>query len=143
MPMRIVLRAVLTDVPYVLSTQLGILPREATPARSSPVCCGPGWARRPPTRPDRDGTGADRAARSAAIRAELRGAADPARAPQMQAYMKSTMPYLGVPLPVTRRIARRGRRRAPAGRRRRAARPAPPSCGGPPSTARSVTPQPN
>jgi AcrR family transcriptional regulator len=28
--MRIVLRAVLTDVPYVLSTQLGILPREAT-----------------------------------------------------------------------------------------------------------------
>ena len=30
--MRIVLRAVLTDVPYVLSTQLGILPREATTA---------------------------------------------------------------------------------------------------------------
>ncbi len=28
--MRIVLRAVLTDVPYVLSTQLGILPRETT-----------------------------------------------------------------------------------------------------------------
>jgi len=26
------LRAVLTDVPYVLSTQLGILPREATTA---------------------------------------------------------------------------------------------------------------
>ena len=28
--MRILLRAVLTDVPYVLSTQLGILPRETT-----------------------------------------------------------------------------------------------------------------
>jgi 3-methyladenine DNA glycosylase AlkD len=41
-----------------------------------------------------------------AIGAELRRAADPARAPQMQAYMKSSMPYLGVPLPVTRRIAR-------------------------------------
>jgi 3-methyladenine DNA glycosylase AlkD len=40
------------------------------------------------------------------IAAELRQAADPARAPQMQAYMKSAMPYLGVPLPVTRRITR-------------------------------------
>lgn len=38
------------------------------------------------------------------IRAGLRAAADPARAPQMQAYMKSAMPYLGVSLPVTRRI---------------------------------------
>jgi hypothetical protein len=28
--MLIALRAVLTDVPYVLSTQLGILPRDAT-----------------------------------------------------------------------------------------------------------------
>ncbi len=28
--MSVVLRAVLTDVPYVLSTQLGILPRDAT-----------------------------------------------------------------------------------------------------------------
>lgn len=40
------------------------------------------------------------------IAAELLRAADPARAPQMQAYMKSSMPYLGVPLPVTRRIAK-------------------------------------
>lgn len=40
------------------------------------------------------------------ISAELRRAADPTRAPQMQAYMKSSMPYLGVPLPATRRIAR-------------------------------------
>jgi 3-methyladenine DNA glycosylase AlkD len=41
------------------------------------------------------------------IRADLRAAADPARAPQMQAYMKSSMPYLGVPLPATRLIAKR------------------------------------
>lgn len=41
-----------------------------------------------------------------AIRTALREAADPARAPQMQAYMKSTMPYLGVPVPVVRQIAR-------------------------------------
>jgi 3-methyladenine DNA glycosylase AlkD len=40
------------------------------------------------------------------IRRELRAAADPARAPGMQAYMKSTMPYLGVPLPMTRTITR-------------------------------------
>ena len=40
------------------------------------------------------------------VAAELRHVADPTRAPQMQAYMKSAMPYLGVPLPVTRRIAR-------------------------------------
>ena len=47
------------------------------------------------------------------ITAELREAADPARAPQMQAYMKSAMPYLGVPLPVTRRIARSAAARYP------------------------------
>ena len=41
-----------------------------------------------------------------AIRDALTRAADPGRAPQMQAYMKSTMPYLGVRLPETRRIAR-------------------------------------
>ena len=61
----------------------------------------------------------------------------------MQAYMKSSMPYLGVPLPATRRIARRGRAAHPPadvadlldrGHRR---------CGGPPSTAKSVMPQPN
>ncbi len=61
-------------------------------------------------------TGVDRAAAPAcdrcvadqelidAIRAGLRAAADPGRAPQMQAYMKSTMPYLGVRLPEVRRI---------------------------------------
>ena len=41
------------------------------------------------------------------IAAQLRRAADPARAPQMQAYMKSSMPYLGVPMPATRLIAKR------------------------------------
>lgn len=33
---------------------------------------------------------------SETVRAALRAAADPARAPAMQAYMKSAMPYLGV-----------------------------------------------
>jgi 3-methyladenine DNA glycosylase AlkD len=42
----------------------------------------------------------------AAIRAALRSAADPGRAPQMQAYMKSEMPYLGVRVPVVRRLTR-------------------------------------
>ena len=32
----------------------------------------------------------------AAVRAGLHEAADPVRAPQMQAYMKSAMPYLGI-----------------------------------------------
>jgi DNA alkylation repair enzyme len=31
------------------------------------------------------------------LRQRLRNVADPTRAPRMQAYMKSTMPYLGVP----------------------------------------------
>ena len=41
-----------------------------------------------------------------ALRGGLRDAADPARAPQMQAYMKSTMPFRGVPSPVQSRIFR-------------------------------------
>jgi 3-methyladenine DNA glycosylase AlkD len=49
----------------------------------------------------------------AAIRAELRAAADPARAPQMQAYMKSEMPYLGVSVPAVRAITRRIERSRP------------------------------
>ena len=40
-----------------------------------------------------------------AIRAALRAAADPDRAPQQQAYMKSKMPFLGVAVPQCRRIA--------------------------------------
>jgi 3-methyladenine DNA glycosylase AlkD len=42
----------------------------------------------------------------AMIKRDLRAAADPVRAPKMQAYMKSSMPYLGVPVPVTRRLTR-------------------------------------
>ena len=42
----------------------------------------------------------------AAIRAELARAADPAKAATMQAYMKSAMPYLGVPLPLVRAACR-------------------------------------
>jgi 3-methyladenine DNA glycosylase AlkD len=41
-----------------------------------------------------------------AIRAGLRAAAEPERAPAMQAYMRSTMPFLGVRVPVVRRIVR-------------------------------------
>jgi 3-methyladenine DNA glycosylase AlkD len=40
------------------------------------------------------------------IRARLADEADPARAPQMQAYMKSEMPYRGVPVPRVRAIVR-------------------------------------
>ena len=40
-----------------------------------------------------------------AVIAALREAADPARAPQQQAYMKSDMPFLGVGVPQCRRIA--------------------------------------
>lgn len=42
----------------------------------------------------------------ATIRRELRRLADPTRAPQMQAYMKSAMPYLGVRVPQVRRVVR-------------------------------------
>ncbi|WP_394938253.1 DNA alkylation repair protein [Psychromicrobium sp. YIM B11713] len=38
------------------------------------------------------------------IQQELRNAADPLRAPKMQAYMKSSMPYLGVTMPQVRKI---------------------------------------
>jgi 3-methyladenine DNA glycosylase AlkD len=41
------------------------------------------------------------------IRAELAAAADPARAPKMQAYMKSAMPYHGVPSPAVKAICKR------------------------------------
>jgi 3-methyladenine DNA glycosylase AlkD len=42
-----------------------------------------------------------------AVRDHLRAAADPVKAPVMQRYMKSLMPYLGVPLPRVREIARK------------------------------------
>ena len=41
------------------------------------------------------------------IRAELREIADPALAPGQQAYMKSTMPFLGVRVPAVRALVRR------------------------------------
>jgi len=40
------------------------------------------------------------------ITEQLHAAADPTRAPRMQAYMKSAMPYLGVPMPAVRSIVR-------------------------------------
>jgi len=43
----------------------------------------------------------------AAIRRELKRHADPAKAPAMQAYMKSSMPYYGVQTPGLREIQRR------------------------------------
>jgi 3-methyladenine DNA glycosylase AlkD len=41
-----------------------------------------------------------------ALLAALAEAADPAKAPQMQAYMKSAMPYLGVSAPALRRVCK-------------------------------------
>jgi 3-methyladenine DNA glycosylase AlkD len=40
------------------------------------------------------------------VRARLRDVADPARAPAMQAYMKSAMPYLGVPAVALRQVCK-------------------------------------
>jgi 3-methyladenine DNA glycosylase AlkD len=40
------------------------------------------------------------------VRAALLEVAEPARAPAMQAYMKSTMPYLGVPAPKLKAVCR-------------------------------------
>ncbi|HEY7044240.1 MAG TPA: DNA alkylation repair protein [Nocardioidaceae bacterium] len=42
-----------------------------------------------------------------AVTEGLRSLADPAAAPQMQRYMKSAMPYLGVKMPVVRQLTRR------------------------------------
>ena len=42
----------------------------------------------------------------ARIRSDLRTAADPARAPQMQRYMRSAMPFLGVGVPQVRALVR-------------------------------------
>jgi len=41
------------------------------------------------------------------LRSELKQAADPSRAPQMQRYMKSAMPYHGVPGPLLRLVLRK------------------------------------
>jgi 3-methyladenine DNA glycosylase AlkD len=57
------------------------------------------------TTPDPTTTVADHALVDA-VRRELAAAADPAKAPGMQAYMKSAMPYHGVQAPAQRRIFR-------------------------------------
>jgi 3-methyladenine DNA glycosylase AlkD len=43
----------------------------------------------------------------ATIRRELAAVADPSKAPAMQAYMKSAMPYHGVPTPISRPLFKR------------------------------------
>ncbi len=48
-----------------------------------------------------------------AVRGELRRRADPQRAPGMQAYMKSAMPYAGVRVPAVRVIVRAAAHRRP------------------------------
>lgn len=40
------------------------------------------------------------------VRSQLKSAADPQKAPQMQAYMKSQMPYHGVPSPILKKICK-------------------------------------
>lgn len=50
-----------------------------------------------------------------AVRDELAASADPGRAPKMQAYMKSTMPYLGVAVPTVRSVTKAVARRHPPG----------------------------
>jgi 3-methyladenine DNA glycosylase AlkD len=42
----------------------------------------------------------------AELRSELRKASDPAKAGQMQAYMKSSMPFHGVPSPILKKVTR-------------------------------------
>jgi 3-methyladenine DNA glycosylase AlkD len=49
-----------------------------------------------------------------AIRTDLAAAADPTKAPAMQAYMKSAMPFHGVPTPERRRLTRDAVRRVGA-----------------------------
>jgi 3-methyladenine DNA glycosylase AlkD len=53
------------------------------------------------------------AALVAAVRTRLRDAADPQRAPQMRAYLKSQLPCLGVPVPVVRAIVTAEARQRP------------------------------
>lgn len=53
-----------------------------------------------------------------AVRTALADAADPARAPAMQRYMKSAMPFRGVPAPVQQRIWRAAAERYPLTSRR-------------------------
>ncbi len=57
-------------------------------------------------KPARNRKSAPRESLAGAIRTALRAAADPERAPRMQAYMKNTMPYLGLSAPVLRAVVR-------------------------------------
>jgi 3-methyladenine DNA glycosylase AlkD len=50
-----------------------------------------------------------------AVRQRLRELAEPERAPAMQAYMKSAMPFLGVRVPVVRSVVRDAARKHPPG----------------------------
>jgi 3-methyladenine DNA glycosylase AlkD len=50
----------------------------------------------------------------AAIRAAFAAHADPVRAPQMQAYMKSALPFLGIPAPLRRQLQAEAVRAYPA-----------------------------
>lgn len=49
----------------------------------------------------------------AAVKAGLAAVADPVRAPKMQAYMKSDMPYLGVAVPAVRAVTKAAAREHP------------------------------
>jgi 3-methyladenine DNA glycosylase AlkD len=47
------------------------------------------------------------------VRGALAAAADPARVPRMQAYMRSAVPFLGVPVPAVRAVVRAAAREHP------------------------------
>jgi hypothetical protein len=72
---------------------------------------------------------------SKALRLALTGAGDPVRAAGMQAYLKSTMPCLGVRLPQTRRLVRQVAAEHPWDTPERWGR-----CGTAPRPARNATP---
>jgi len=77
------------------------------PSSHQIAAAGPGRtpAPAPGARPLAEPADAD-AALVAAVRSALAALADPAKAPGMQAYMKSAMPYLGVQTPARRRALR-------------------------------------
>jgi len=62
---------------------------------------------------DRDVPVAADAVLVAAVTERLGAAADPGRAPRMQAYMKSDLPYLGVAVPTVRALTKAAARRHP------------------------------
>ena len=66
------------------------------------VGSGQGWV--PPAAPECRMPVPDSVAFVDALRAALSAHADPARAAPMQAYMKSAMPFLGIPAPLRRRL---------------------------------------